>query len=50
MFVFDLVGVFLILIIMGYICSALALFFQNLIVLLLVFVVLILIAINIIAL
>jgi hypothetical protein len=49
MFVFDLMVFFLIFIIMGYICSALALFFWNLIVLLLVFVVLILIAINIIA-
>jgi hypothetical protein len=35
MFVFDLVVVFLILIVVGYICSALALFFLNLIVLLL---------------
>jgi hypothetical protein len=49
MFEFDLVVVFLILIVVGYICSALALFFLNRVVLLLVFVVLILIAINIIA-
>jgi hypothetical protein len=50
MFVFDLMVVFLIFIVVGYICSALALFFLDLIVLLLVFVILILIAINIIAL